>query len=186
MNKTNIIVIIMVLLLFSGCVKTSNAALSFEFDTEGNYTGFRDLPEHYTAEQAEKDGCYVHVNSEMVAGEQLWKDYIKDTSNGKDASIRIVLIWDDETFYQDLFYTDGYHRIFDSSSEDLQDYKYKYLLTLEGTMPNAAKSGTVTILTGDKALTYDDIMWQFLSSNPKPISSFRMVSIKLYSFSDSI
>ena len=55
-------------------------------------------------------------------------------------------------FCSDLFYVDGYYRIFDSSSEDLQDYKFKYMLKLEGTLPNAAESGTVTILTDDKDL----------------------------------
>ena len=73
------------------------------------------------------------------------------------------------------------YRIFDSSSEDLQDYKFKYMLKLEGTLPNAAKSGTVTILTDDKDLTYIDVMWTVLSSDSsysESISPFKFVFIE--------
>lgn len=160
------------------CAKTSNTGLHFELDSDGNYTGFKDLPVNYTAEQAKKDGCYVRVNSEAVGGEQLWENFIQDASNNKDASIRIVNIWEDKTYYLDLFYIDGYYRAFDSSSKDLHDYKFKYILTLEGMMPNASKSGTVTILTDDKDLTYKEVMWSFLSSTSsyhESISPFKLV-----------
>ena len=180
LKKTVIIAIILLVFSFSGCNNTSNSALPYEFDTDGNYSGFKDMPEHYTAEQAEKDGCYVVVNSQITAGEQLWKDFIEDTLNKSDASIRIALFGDDYTSYQDLFYTDSYYHIFSAGSDDLddvQEHTYKYLLILEGTLPNAAKSGKVTILTDDKSLTYDDIMWQVLSSNPKPISSYEVVLV---------
>lgn len=179
MKDMKVTAIVIILLLLSGCVKTSVTTLAFEFDSDGKYLGFENLPTEYTAEQAEKDGCYVvEMDTETVYGEQAWKDFVKNALNGKDVSIRIVKIYDDKTFFRDLFYIDGYYRIFDSSSEDLQDYKFKYLLTLEGTLPNAARSGKVTILTDDKDLTYDDIMWQFLSSTLKQISPFRLVMME--------
>lgn len=178
MKKVSIIPILMILLLFSGCAETSNAALFSKLDSNGNYTGFSNLSENYTAEQAEKDGCYVRVNSKTVGGEQFWKDFIQDASNKKDADIRIVIIWKDGTYFVDVLYEDGYYRAFISDSEDLHDYKFKYLMTLEGTLPNAAKSGTVTILTDDKELTYNDVMWKFLSSDmsyKESISPFRLL-----------
>jgi hypothetical protein len=168
----------MLLVLFSGCAKASNSTIFLKFDSNGNYNGFSNLSKKYTAEQAEKDGCYVHVNSEIVGGEQFWKDFIQNASNNKNSSIRIANIYQDETYFIDIFYLDGYYHAFSSGSEDLQDNKFKYLLTLEGTLPNAAKSGTVTILTDDKELTYLDVMWTFLSSDmhyKESISPFKFL-----------
>ena len=155
----------MTLILFSGCAETPKAALPFDLDSNGNYTGFGNLPEKYTPGQAEKDGCYVRVDSKTAGGEQLWKDFVKAAAEGKDASIRVVNVYGDETYFCDLFHADGYYRAFDSSSEDLHDKKFKYLLALKGTLPNAAKSGKVTILTDDKDLTYDAVMKKFLTSD---------------------
>ena len=88
MKKMNIIAIIIILILFSG-LKTSITVLAFEFDSDGNYLGFKDLPTKYTSEQAEKDGYYVmDMNTETVYGEQSWKHFIKSALNGKDASIQ--------------------------------------------------------------------------------------------------
>lgn len=177
MKKIGIIAITLIL-LFSGCSNISSTTLNFELDSKGNYTGFKELPENYTAAQAEKDGCYVRVNSEVVAGEELLENFIQDASQGKDAGLRIVNIWDEGTYYKDLFFVDGYYRVFDSSSEDLRDYKFKHLLKAEGRLPNAAKSGTVTILTDDLELTYKDVMWTFLSSDmnySKSVSPFKLV-----------
>ena len=177
MSKLKIIVIIIILLLLWGCTKPS-ATLAFEFDSEGNYSGFRDLPAHYAVKQTEKDGYYVRLNSKEATGEEVWTAFMEDASNGKNVSLRIVNIFENKPFFQDLFYMDGYYRIFDSTSEDLKDHKFKYLLVLEGRLSNAVKSGKVTILTDNKDLTYHDIMWHYLSSTLKPISPFRLVMLE--------
>lgn len=180
LKNMKIIKMILLVLFFSGCVKTSNTDLIYKFDTNGSYIGFRGLPENYTAKQAEKDGCYVVENSEIVAGEQLWKDFVENTVNGRDSSIRIAIFGDKFTSYQDLFYTDGQYHIFHVNANDLEDiqaHKYKYLLILQGTLPNANNKQKVTILTDDKTLSYDDVMSQILSSNPKPISSCEIVLV---------
>lgn len=181
MKKILIIAITMTILLLSGCQKTSAVALLLEFDREGNYTGFMNLPTQYSDEEAEKDGFYTRVNSEIVSGEQLWEDFIEDASNGKNASLRIVNIWDEEAYFLDLFYWDGSYRIFDSSSEDLQDYKFQHMLVLEGKLSNAARGDKVIVLTDDKELTYKDVMWKYLSSDMsyiESISPFRLVMIE--------
>lgn len=180
MKRMSIVAIIISILL-SGCSKTSDTTLPFKLDNDGNYTGFSNLPVNYTAEQAKNDGYYVRVNLETVGGEPVWEDFIQDASNGKDTSIRIVNISDDKTYYHDLFYVDGYYRIFDSSSEDLHNYKFKYMLKLVGKLPNAVKSGSVTILTDDRDLSYKDVMWTFLSSDlnySESISPFKIVSFE--------
>ena len=168
-----------ILLLLSGCTKAASKEPLFEFDSNGDYSGFSDIPTDYTAEQAEKDGCYVSLDSKTISGEKQWKDFIRDASNEKEASIRLVSIVDNSTYYLDIFYLDGFYRMFDSSSVDLKDHKYKYLLTVEGTMPNANKSGKVNILTDDKELSYYDVMWSFLSSDShysEAISPFKLIN----------
>lgn len=156
-----------IILVFSGCTKAVETAVTFEFDSNGNYTGFENLPKNYDEEQAKKDGCFVRRNGGKVAGEHFWDKFLADASNGKDAGIRIVNIYDDATYYLDIFYKDGYYRAFDSSSRDLSDKKFKYLLILEGKLPNAAKSGKAFILTDNEYITYDDVMWKYLSSNTR-------------------
>lgn len=175
------IVCILVLLFLLGCSRASDTALSLKLDGDGNYTGFRNLPANYTARQAQKDGCYVSVDLKTFGGEEQWKEFIQDALGGKDASIRVVNVVDNRPYFQDLFYLDDYYRIFDSTSGDLQDYKFKYLLELKGSLPNAANGGIVTILTDDKNLTFNDVMWTFLSSDmnySKSISPFKLVMIK--------
>lgn len=175
-----ILFILSIILFFTGCSKTTSKPqmLDFEFDSDGNYIGFSDLPVDYTKKQATKDGCYVRKDSKAVAGFSQWKDFIQDTSDNKDTSIRIVNFYDDAIYFLDLYYIDGYYRVFDSSSDDLKDYKFKHLLTLKGQLPLAKKSGTINTLTDDPTLTYEDVMWTFLSSNStysESISPFKVV-----------
>lgn len=171
MKKTFIIAMIFTLALsLFGCVET-NKAVSFTMDNEGNYTGFSELPENYTIEQAEKDGCYVKVDLEPVAGQDKWDFFVLAASEGKDAGIRIIDIYDQNTkeqkgpYYIDLFYDGSYYHMFDSISSEQQDKPFLYLLTLNGTLPNAAKDTTVTVLTNDENLTFDEVMWSGLSSS---------------------
>lgn len=165
MKKVGILAVILIMLLLTGCEKTVNTSLPFEFDKEGNYTRFMDLPENYTVEQAEKDGCYVHERFIPAGGEQLWEDFVQSASSKKDASIRIVHFFDEEILIADLFHVDGYYYVFIPGSGNKKDHKFKYMLTLEGTLPNAARSSKYTVLTDDRKLTYNDVAWLPLSSD---------------------
>lgn len=179
-NLTFIMMILLITLLMIGCAESPTVELSFELDADGNYKGFQDLPESYTTEQAIQDGCYVRVDSKTVGGEEAWDDFLAQSAEGKDVGIRIVNYYDDTVYYSDLFYDDGFYRIFDSSSEDLQDDKYHHLIQSEDTLPNAARSGSVTILTDDETLTYLDVMWTFLSSDSRyseTISPFKLIML---------
>ncbi|HWQ79053.1 MAG TPA: hypothetical protein VN381_09555 [Anaerovoracaceae bacterium] len=176
-----VMMVLLIILLTPGCGQTSpadSADIPFQLDADGNYTGFERLPESYTTEQAIRDGCYVRVDSEPVPGQKAWDAFLEKTADGEDAFLRIVNCYDDEVYYNDLFYIDGYYRVFDSSAKDLQDRKFKHLLRLEGTLPNAARSDIVTILTDDESLTYLDVMWSFLSSSyPPSTSPFELIMI---------
>ena len=106
-----------------------------------------------------------------IGGANAWEKFIKNSKNRKDSSIRIMSIYDDAVYYQDLFYVEGYYRIFDSSSEDLTDYKYKYILDLNGRAPNAAKDSRIVILTDDETLTFDNVLLSMYSSSMEVINS---------------
>jgi len=168
MRKIILMILLLTALFIAGCAQASpedSAGIPFQLDAKGNYTGFRHLPESYTTGQAIQDGCYVRVDSEPVGGQEAWDAFLAKAADGEDAWIRIVNFYDDEVYYSDLLYVGGYYRVFDSSSVDLQDRKFKHLLRLEGKLPNAARGGSVTILTDGENLTYQDIMWSFLSSD---------------------
>jgi hypothetical protein len=175
-----VIVVFMCLSQF-GCYtneQTKVSNITYRLDSNDDYTGFRYLPKNYTAEQAQKDGYLVKVNFKTVSGLEAWNSFLKDSSQGKNAAIRIVNIWNETVYYSDLFFKDGNYRVFNSDSNDLQDYKFTHLLQLTGTLPNAAKSGKVVIITDDENLTYKDVMWSYFSSDSeysKNISSFKLV-----------
>lgn len=182
MKKVGILAVILIMLLLTGREKIINTSLPFEFDEAGNYTGLMNLPKNYTVEQAENDGCYVHDRFVPAGGEDLWEDFVQSASNGKDAYIRIVHIFDDEIFFVDLFYVCGYYYAFIPGSGTKEGHKFKYMLTLEGTLPNAAKSDKHTVLTNYKKLTYHDVTWLGLScvrGRPNKIPRFDLVMIEM-------
>lgn len=154
--------------------------LEFSVDNDGKYTGFETLSENYTPEQAIEDGCYVRNRiSEEFGGVNAWENFIKNSKNGQASSIRIMSIYDAGVYYQDLFYAEGYYRIFDSSSEDLKDYKYKYILDLNGRMRNAVKDSRFVVLTDDETLTFEDVTLSMISSSTAVIDSISPYKIVL-------
>lgn len=175
------VIVVLLGLSMLGCnnyeqTKVSN--ITYRLDSNDNYTGFKYLPKKYTAEQAKKDGCLVKVNFKTVSGLEVWDAFLQDATQGRNSAIRIVNIWNDTVYYSDLFFKDGYYRVFSSDSSDLKDYKFKHLLQLSGTLPNAAKSGKVVIITDDEKLTYKDVMWVYFSSDSsysENISPFKLV-----------
>ena len=152
-------------------LEPQTGALSFSFDDDGNYTGFSSIPQDYTSEQAANDGCYVLDGVIIDIGDGRLRRFIEDSNNKKDSSVRIMKIFDEGTFYSDLFYIDGKYRAFDSSSEDLSDHAYDYILELKGRMPNAARDSYYVVLTDDKELSFKNVYTKFISSSMDVINS---------------
>lgn len=178
-----VISLVSVILLISSWGSAINKNLEYSFDANGNYTGFKNVPEDYTPEQAEKDGCYISKNLQEIGGEKAWTKFIENAAKGKDSSVRIMSIYDDGTYFDDLFFLDGSYQIFDSSSEDLKIHKFKYLLDLKGRGPNAVKDSRFVVLTNDETLTFDKVSLSLLSSSMNvinSISSYKIVAIMGY------
>lgn len=179
MRRVSLIISFAAIIIVTSSCGRATANLEFDLDTNGNYEGFKTLPENYTPEQAIKDGCYVSKNGEEVGGSDAWKRFLENAKSGNNSSIRIMSIYDNAAYYDDLFYVEGYYRVFDSSSEDLTDRKYKYILDLRGRMPNAAEDNRWVVLTDDEALTFENVSLSMYSSSLdiiNSISPFKIVS----------
>lgn len=172
MKKMSLVICFFVFIILTSSCGTTVENLQFHFDTNGNYIGFETLPENYTPEQAIENGCYVrNWKSKEFFGENAWENFIRNSKNEKNSSIRIMSIYDEGVYYQDLYYVEGYYRIFDSSSEDLTDHKYKYILDLNGRMPNAVKGSRFVVLTDDETLTFENVSLSMYSSSMEVINS---------------
>lgn len=116
--------------------ENNNVTIAFSLDSNGNYTGFSNLPKNYTVEDAKKDGYFVKQDSEVIANNEVWVNFVETARQGNNnAGIRIVSFYSENIaspYFIDLFFNDGYFYLFDSSS-DIQDMQpVSYLLTLEG------------------------------------------------------
>ena len=80
-----IALLLVFVMLFASCGHTPevpDADIEIPYGEDGEYTGFSNLPNEYTAEDAVRDGCYVVVsaldpNNEendlgVVAGGEVW------------------------------------------------------------------------------------------------------------------
>ena len=168
-------------ILFTGCSGSNGSNISFRLGIDGSYTGFRNLPAEYTQQQALEDKCLVRIDGDLFGGAEYWNDFVSRSAKKKNGGIRIANFWEGKAYFMDVFYHNGYYRCFSSDENtSLQDQKFTLLLELEGTLPNAARSGKVTILTDDPTLTYKEVMWVFLSSNShyrETISPFKQIYI---------
>lgn len=104
MKKALILASVLIILLsLSGCDQ-SDQGLTLALDSDGIYTGFSDLPSEYTAEQAEKDGCYVKAQFESVGGQGKWDKFVEQAAKGNDGSVTI-LTDDNSLTYKDVMWT---------------------------------------------------------------------------------
>lgn len=181
-----ILVFVCILILIIGCSKTEDKdkSLDFSFDKNGNYVGFSDLPSDYTIDKAKDDGYFVTENSEAIANQNVWDDFVETSLHKKNASIRIIKFYTESTdspYFLDLFYRDGYYYPFDSSADNLEKQSYSYLLTLKGQIGRPLKDSSVIVLTNDDTLTFDKIMKAPLSSSisyKESISQFKIIMYK--------
>jgi len=167
---------ICIIVLFAGCNNAEKQVSSpeFSFDSKGHYNGFKNLPSDYTLEMAKKDGYYVKQDSEVIANESVWENFILASSQEKNGSIRMVSFYTEDKnspYFVDLFYKDGYYYLFDSSAENSEKKPFKYLLKLKGQFGNLSRDSSVILLTDDNSLTFDMVITSMISSNLEFIKS---------------
>ena len=170
--------------LLTACsANESNETIEFSFDANGNYAGFTTLPANYTIEDAQKDGCFVTQDLDVMANIDVWDNFVKTASKGNNASIRRVLFFEEDSnspYFNDLFFNEGHYYLFDSSSEDQEKHPFLYLLTLKGEFGIPLQDSGVVVLTDDKSLTFDDIMQSMLSSDFNYIQSLSPYKLVMF------
>ncbi|MEC0092329.1 hypothetical protein [Paenibacillus macquariensis] len=132
----------------------------------------------FIVEDATKDGYCVKQDSEVIANNEEWINFVETATKGNNTGIRMVSFSTEDTnspYFSDLFFNDGYYYLFDSSSDKQEKQPFLFLLTLEGQFGNPSKDSGVVILTNDNTLTFDVVMKSVLSSNFDYKKSYRLV-----------
>ncbi|GEM_PF-1446935 len=159
--------------------------MDFSIDADGNYTGFSNLPQNYTVEDAKKDGYVVEQDSVMIANKEVWDAFFQSAAQGNNAVVRMVSFLSEgisSPSFRDLYFQDGYYYLFDSSSDKQDVQKFSYLLTLEGQFGNPLKDSQVVVLTNDNKLNFNAVMKSLLSSSmdyKQSVSPYKLVWINV-------
>ncbi len=129
------------------------------YDGKGNYTGFENIPDGYSAEQAVEDGCLVvDVTSEengkaKVSGSEVWYNFLTKATNGDEATMRVAYFIDGKATYEDLYYSDGRYTVFANNDNGI--YK-KSDFTMIRLLEKADGTDAFYVLTDSEKLIYED------------------------------
>lgn len=151
----------------SGAVHGMPAPPKLPLDADGYYSGFADLPEQCTQEQAAKRGYYVRLDSQDVQNRPAWDDFVSTAGRGENAYLRIANFYQDGEgpYFQDIYYQNGSYYYFDSSAQAQKPTAFSYLLTLKGEDGIPKQKVAAAVLTSDRSLTFDDVKRFFYSSS---------------------
>ncbi len=152
---------------------------------EKSMTLLAELPSDYSLEQAKADGCVVHEDGDVSAGQEVWGEFVSAAAAGKSAAVRLYDYYtlDPEScapeyyeqekdnypliFVKDLSFDGSVYAL--SWIEDGKEYirEYEYLLRYE----DSAESKTALyssyvryVLTRDETVTWHDIFHGMVSS----------------------
>lgn len=158
-----------VLFLCAGCSGAVHGAppSKLPLDADGCYSGFSDLSEECTQEEAANKGYYVLYDAQQVQNRSVWDAFLNTAGRGENAFLRIANFYRDGEgpYFQDVYYLNGSYYCFDSSAQAQKPDAFPYLLTLKGEDGIPKQACTAFVLTGDKSLTFDDVMRRFYSSS---------------------
>lgn len=163
----------MVLLLYAGCSGAMHGMPEppkLSLSADGYYSGFTDLPEKCTQEEAVKKGYYVLCDLQEVQGRTAWDDFLNTADRGENAFLRIANYQVGENpYFQDIYFQNGSYYYFDSSAGAQKPVPFSYLLTLTGEDGIPKQESTAIILTSERSLTFDDVMRYYYSSSREEI-----------------
>lgn len=178
MNRTQMrtLAALLCALLLAGCGQQKTEVLP----------SLEELPADYSLEQAREDGCVVHENGDIASGQEAWEDFLKASSAGKAAAVRLADYYtlDDPSRYDPDYYEsikDDYPLLylsdlsFDGKAytvSGLEDgerwtYTYSYLKRFEDAAktPGAVYDSYVRyVLVNDDTVTWSQLMHGAFSS----------------------
>lgn len=124
-------------------------------------------------EQAIADGCVVHVDGDIFAGQKIWDAFVETISEGKPVSVQLASYYGEGVdggpvlFRNELTYTgNSYILSFVEDGERIVRH-YSYLMRYEGNAetPHAIYDSYVRyILTHDNTVTWEELMNSTFSS----------------------
>lgn len=138
-----------------------------------------------TLQQAKKDGCVVMENGDVTFGQQTWRNFVKDTAEGKTAFVKLAHYYtlepescskqyyeaykeDYPVLYSYELTYDGKKYILHAKEGDTMYYKsYQYMIHDTGdklSLYADYDSYERYVLTNDDTVTYQDI-WQSMISS---------------------
>ena len=190
--KRNIFVLVaFVLLALSLSACSSKEARHMQYDDNGIYAGFSDIPDHYTAADAASDGCLVIdttlkpneygvdiTDQQKTYGYEQWQRFLEKSEAGENAFLRVAHFIDGVGYYRDLYYCDGKYTIFDYNEYGISESEsFQYLRRLEGKTGPASdpRDDCYYVLTDSMELTYRDVNWSFLSSDFSTVTDIPFV-----------
>lgn len=110
------------------------------------YTPIKDLPENYSAENAENDNCYVTQDGGVVLNQNLAEEFINNYNNSKDAFIRIVQFSGNTENIIDVYYSSNEKKflvcIDNTRYREKSTYNYYEYSNLEKKTLNVGKDGS--------------------------------------------
>lgn len=151
-----------------------NIANHLKYNHSSNYvyTGFADIPEGYSAEDAISDGCFViespgtsssHIlndNSDpKVSGAEHWEHFLDNSFADKNAFLRVAhFIGSEYCAFTDLYYADGLYYLYNMDEYGIHKTgPCKYLRKLEGKDGIPPKDCYHYVLTDSLILTFEDV-----------------------------
>ena len=163
------------LLILASCGQEP-AEITLPVDPDGIYTGFADIPSDLTAADAVKQGWYVIEEGTLIAGKDVWQEFLATSEKGEDAFLRVAHFIEEEVFYIDLYHIDGMYYYCKNDNGTVSDVgKYTYLRALTDLWGNPLREHTMYVLTDSLELTHHDVTWSWLSS-----STYNVTDIPFY------
>ncbi len=191
---------ILILSLFSCSGGEENREnIDITYDDGGKYSGFSDIPENYSVDDAIDDGCLVietlddgtNVHGVSMSktgrteGYEHWVSFVERSQNGEDAFLRVAHFIRGTGYYHDLYYSDGKYTIFDLNEYGVSEGEsYSLLRRLEG-MAGAGENrheDHFYVLTDSTEVTYNDITHRMFSSTyfPGEVVPYEWLSFMIY------
>lgn len=147
--------------------------LEYNHSSDHVYSGFSDIADNYTVNDAIADKCFVIETanfsdaSSNVTGTEYWQEFLDKSSKNENVFLRIVhFIGSDYVAFSDLYYSDGNYYFYEKNESGiLKTGPYKYLRRLDGTDGNPQKNLCYYVLTDSLELTFEDVRHSIYSSN---------------------
>lgn len=179
------LVVLIIALVLSGCGRTLSPIKSAA-STPDEWKDLKYVAEHYSLEDARRDGYVIMEDGSVTSGEDIWEDFVRTSEKKASCKVRVVHYYTlgepdqyDSSYYESV--KDDYPAMYileleydgetfherHYEEDELYQVEYKYLMRYEGEaeIPQATYTSYIRyVLTNDNTVTWDDIMHGITSS----------------------